>query len=399
MGFPASLQRHAVFIPFAILFASAFFLETSMHRVVFYILSAFLIAMICRENESRFAALRTNSFFLVAGYGLFFTASTLWGETLAPYLTFRALVDALCIVVFCLAVAVAGPKFSIRPRHSLYVAAICVGAVGVFALIFYGLGDKDLNSRFYGQGRFYNPIHMSILLSMAVLFVFACGLKGDIKSKSIQIFLILAMIFFIFLSQTRSSLMGLVACIPVLFLFGGRKFVLPLIGASLVAGIIMFFAWGNTLSELYARGDTHRFDIWQESLRYISQKPIVGHGIASEPTFGEKGDREGYKSAHNFILGHLYYGGIVGLVLALSILINGLRQAWVAIRQYGATNDTFGILARFTFLSLCFCAVASLFNFSHYMVGVHIQWLIFWLPVALAWYLEIVNRKNHAETP
>ena len=382
-------RRNLIFLPFILLFITAFFLETSMHRVVFYLLSPFLIAMIVQYREERNALFSAPSFFLLCGYLLFFCFSAFWGSAPDPYNIFRNFVDAVTIFVFCASTAIIMTKVTVTYKSVLAVSVLCLGAAVIYALIYYAGADFNLGSRFRGQGRFENPIHLSAMLSLVILFLLS------IRSKDCNWLPVLTacMVFLLFvltiLTQTRSSLVALAGCLVLALMTHSRKTALFIMGGAAISALLCYLVWGQSFADLYERGDTYRLSIWAEALSAWKDHKILGYGISTEPTFASiPGIAEGYKSTHNVLIGHLYFGGIAGILLFLSLASNAMIQSVRAFLTYRKDEGSQGILARYTVLSIAFCIITSMFNFAHYLVGVHIHWLIFWLPFALAWYWD-----------
>ncbi|HEU4838829.1 MAG TPA: hypothetical protein VFS88_05395, partial [Micavibrio sp.] len=120
--------------------------------------------------------------------------------------------------------------------------------------------------------------------------------------------------------------------------------------------------------------------------------------ISTEPEFFlEANDsKRGWKSPHNVILGHLYTGGVLGLLVFAGLVVVMCR---VSISQYlreMREKKRASFITLFTGLVICFGLTASLINFSHYLIGVYIHWLVFWLPFTLVWFLEVQQRKECA---
>jgi O-antigen ligase len=60
-----------------------------------------------------------------------------------------------------------------------------------------------------------------------------------------------------------------------------------------------------------------RFDLWKDSLYYLSIKPFLGYGIEYDDVIIEK---FGYAQTHNRYLDTAYIGGLLGLVIFMVLL-------------------------------------------------------------------------------
>jgi O-antigen ligase len=385
-------SRKLPFLPFILLFATAFFLETSMHRVVFYLLSPFFISIIVKYAEERRSLFASRSFFLLLAYLAFYTVSAFWGNAYDPYDIFRNFVDAATIFIFCTSLAIALTRVEVIERHVFVISAFCLGAALIYGLIFYAGADFDFSQRLSGQGRFENSIHLSAMLALAILFLLSIRTKEGCKSSALIVALILPMLLLALMTQTRSSLVALVGCLVLAAMVHSRKTAFLIFAGAAISTIVCYFIWGQTFEDLYARGDTYRLTIWREALAMLKDHMVIGYGISTEPGFAFSADGKGYKSTHNVLVGHLYFGGIVGFGIFATLACNAVFQTVAAFLKNRRVEGHDGILARYTFLGVAFCIIISLFNFSHYLVGLHIQWLVFWLPFALTWYWEVRNR-------
>ena len=394
---PRLTREFLIALPFAAIFVTAFFLETAPHRIVFYVFSLLMIANLWREKAICHSVVRTYSFTLITLYAAFFFLSTLWGEKIFVYESFRTLLDGISIMIFTFSLAVFARNFNWRQETIMLLTGFCLAAAAIYAVQYYIVIGDDIAIRLWGQGRFHNPIHLSILLSLSALLLLSVDFTGTRHSIIFRSLLLLGLVFFIVITQARSSLLALGACVFILTFFYSWRLSMALAGMGLLCLLAAFFLWGGSLGQLYERADTHRFNIWRDAVEGITEKPLIGHGLSTKPEF-DLASGHGYKSTHNFVLGHLYFGGITATILIFLIFANGFKQTIFSIKRWGDDVQVV-TMGRFTILALTFCVVTSLFNFSHYMVGVHIQWLVFWVPISLAWALETKNMESrHAQT-
>jgi len=124
-----------------------------------------------------------------------------------------------------------------------------------------------------------------------------------------------------------------------------------------------------------------RAKIWERSLMFISQKPILGYGIGNFPILYNQGlphhiNQEIY--AHNLLLQFWFEAGLMGYIWILLFYLFSLK---VIFEKF--TTDFFLTLCCITFL------IHNLFDASFYLPKVGI---FFWIFIALL--LRPANRHN-----
>lgn len=85
-----------------------------------------------------------------------------------------------------------------------------------------------------------------------------------------------------------------------------------------------------------------------------------------------------FQHPHNLFVSSLFRGGIIGLALLVLLFLVGISSA------LESDKDERWLV----FAMLSYCAIIFLFDGDHLVAKLDFVWLIFWLPVALAVYLE-----------
>ncbi len=398
-------QDYKYGLPFLVLFLTALALPTASNRIVFYLLSPFLFYALYHFRAQLPAYLKTWSFGFLAAYLGYFSLSFLWSEQKDTEDFCKLLRDIVSIGIFTFSLAVVIPHLKVPEKLPICFGILCVIWGAVAALVFYGFGQHEWETRLIGFGRFENSIHFAFLLSFAVLSLLCLGISKTVRSQNEAIlitFLIAALLLLIALSQTRSAYMALAACVGIIFLLGHIRYAVILGIMGVLALVCMYFMSDDYMRLFAGRLDSYRFGIWKDAYEGILQKPWLGHGVTTEPHFyPEAADifKRGWKSPHNVLLGHAHAGGIAGLIIFLLLAGNMCR---VALKQYMleiSNNGCLSYMTLFTCLVLCYGLAASLVNFSNYIVGVHIHWLIFWIPFTLTWVLETKAQGRVCNAP
>lgn len=386
-----STADHRLLTPFVILFVTSLFLPTASHRVVFYVLSVFLIRIIIKSGNAH-ELIKTNCGKSLCIYLSFFTLSSLWSSPFDAYGFFRTAIDSVCVLVFTSSLAIAVPKISFNKRFAFTAAVVTFFAAIIYSLTHFMPGHYF---RLEGGGRYTNPIHFGILLSVICLLLATA--KTDRKETVFKWSLISFFAFLLFLTQARTALLALPVSMIALGLFGRLRSVLTFIGICAIlcsAAIILF---PDTFANFLGRADSYRFIIWGEALNEAKNHLWVGKGILTEPSFSPvEWNPGGFKSTHNVLIGHFFTGGLVGLGLFIILLFSAARPLLFQIMHELAANNEIKPMAKFTLAMFVFSSISSCFVFTHYIIGVHIHWLIFWTPFAFAWQMEMSSKAARA---
>jgi O-antigen ligase len=199
---------------------------------------------------------------------------------------------------------------------------------------------------------------------------------------------LLSVLGFVFLTQTRGALLGIVTVLGLGFLVQGdrRLFIISavLAGAFLV---VFLFSLDNPTAlfgEVRNSGAFARLEIWNLALDKAWERPWFGFGLNERQNFVVASGIT-HAIAHNIFLECLIYGGLVGLSLLLGLIVLALRGAW---REYRRTGS---------FLLFAIVLYPLVFGFfDHFLTlsKVSIMWFQFWLPVGLIIGTEIRARRD-----
>ena len=388
------LVQYRHILPFLALLGSSLFFQASIQRIVFYVCVPFFIWTLWTFRKETKSFLKTKAFAFLALYLGYFTLSFVWSDDSGEDFC-RLIRNVVGIGLFTatLGIVISRPQTSkCFPMHMVWV---CLAYTVLAAVTWYPIEGNFFNVRLQAWGRYVNPIHLSFLLSFALLLVVAWWMTYHNKYLS-GAGLAVLLVFFIILSQTRTAFVALALCVLIVGMLGHFRMAAILIGITIVAAIGAYFCWPTLFTRISGRADSYRFSIWQEAIDAVMHKPIFGHGIASVPNFLPDADdpKAGWESPHNVLIGHAYHGGAVGLgtylFLAAYMFFVPARNFWQARRA----NMKVDFLTMFTLLAVVFSFCASQLNFAHFIKNVHIQWLVFWVPFACVAALELRRRER-----
>lgn len=391
------VRENTLYLPFLILMAGSVFLSTSPHRALFYVLAPWLIYTLYKRRAEFAPYLRTVSFAALAAYIVYFTSSLLWSDAPEMVEPHRIIRNAACVLVFTSAfvyVLANPPAWDVRKAAMIFGALAAV--IAIIALVcFYDEGRTFARQRLHAFGRYTSPNHLAILLGLAALMLFAVPAERVKRAAFLRYALAGLLVVFVLLTGSRSAMAGLVACAGLLFVSGRIKFA-AILSATLVAALALSVSIaGLSIDRMIERGDGFRLAIWSEAWDGIKQKPVLGHGVAVEPSFTTLNNNEtaGWESTHNAYVGHLYSGGAIGLAIYLFLIGNMAFQIAAACLSRHRAGGGSLFMPHFAALLGCFGLSVSLFSFSHHLNHMNINWLVVWVPFAMAWALE-VRRKN-----
>ncbi|MFK2878135.1 glycosyltransferase [Rhodanobacter hydrolyticus] len=175
---------------------------------------------------------------------------------------------------------------------------------------------------------------------------------------------------FVLSTDSRASWLAILAAVAATLLTArgnkARLSVLAILAAAAVA--VALGGWRY----LVERGLSYRPEIFSKAWRLIEQHPWRGLGMGSEYTIQAGG--QVLPHSHNVLTHMAIMSGIPGLLLALALwLLTGWR-AWCH------RNSTIGgcLLALWVYTS-----VALQFDTPDIMLKPDVNWLLFWLPLAL----------------
>jgi O-antigen ligase len=364
---------------------AAFLLGTRLHRNLFYVaaLPPFLLALPALDWR-RYASSTIAR--LALAYLAYFLLSSLWSDGL----TLEAFADLLRVSLLLLLflaltthLATRDDRFAER-LFFWFAASAGASLLAVFAAA--ALGLLPFGPRFTGFGLAVHPVIGATLYGVALLLAAfellprAAGWRPRLAWVAV----ILLCAAFILLSGSRGPLLALAAALVVGLAVADRRLALG-VAALLAAGIAVgLLSDLRTIELLYTRSQSGHFEIWQQALAAIPERPWLGHGSLADIDFVGK-DGPG-RSPHNLLLANQLYGGLPATLLLAVLLLLAARQAWRAQR---GGRPVYLVL-------LVFGLVASLFDTRSLVQNLGREWITLWLPIGLLTAQESLRRGRSA---
>ena len=257
-----------------------------------------------------------------------------------------------------------------RWRVTLRSVLIGVGAANAVLSIVLFFVLPQPGPRLTGWGVTTNAILGANAMAVPYLTALWRGLTGAEGRRATSFAAAGVMALFVVLTESRGPLLAGTLATLFLCVWGPWR-VRALFGIAALAA-----AWAllpaslqrHQAAVLVERGSSHRFEIWRETIRLIGERPLFGHGLASnlgvpEATF-----------PHDLYLSVLFYSGLVGFLLFAALLG---AAAWRAARLWRTPEFPWGAALFLLLLT------AGLTDFGQITKGPGPIWLVFWLPVCL----------------
>jgi len=288
---------------------------------------------------------------------------------------------SIYIVIFLLAI---GGCMEISPgqlSQLLWFAALVAAAAAAFAIGYdYHSGLlQDKKYRLIGYGALYNPLRSGHLFGAFAVVAFWCVLAPPFQRwqrylAGVAVSILLLAVLF---TASRAPLLGLlgVAIWTALGMAPKRQrwgYVVAIGGIAALS----FWLFGPKLLE---RGLSFRPEIWNEMLRIAGAHLWFGVGLGADLAVTAS-DGVTYSDSHNIFLAALYCGGVVGLLLFVSVFGAAFWMAWRArcdssLLALAAPLQMFGI--------------ATLQFDGGSLIGRPTEfWILYWLPVVITIYVR-----------
>ncbi len=373
------IEKHSVFQWLYLgMIVSFFLLDTSLHRLYFYL--CFLPAFILFARWDVIRGITAQPFWrLCLCYLVYLWMTQFWSAGLdidASFNQSRLLLLVLIFITATLYLIQRDEDFAERILRFFGWA----GAIGAFAAVLYHLFvTGDLSVRLVGPGRAEHPIIGATLYGVAALSLIGTALRDRVplNGKLLRWGAVLILIAAMLMTHSRGPALAMGGVLLVYLVAAGRwklAAVLPLAlivyGCLLLLGVIEPGSW-------ITRGSTHRVSIWLQTWQQISESAkslLVGQGVANDYAFQLANGAE-VKSPHNLFLANQLYGGVVAVLLLLGLLVVAMRRGFAAYLRSG----NFVICAM-----VLFGLGVSVFDYRTVMINLGQEWVSFWIPVLLA---------------
>jgi hypothetical protein len=294
--------------------------------------------------------------------------------------------NALLIIVFMLGILICAgqwERFIIWLIRGIPLAAT-LSAVCFLARL--GILDSESIEPTTPWGRLHAPTIAALSYGIAGVFALCLLLNSrspaQISIWSLCVICLGASCFVIGIDYVWFGLFtaGLVLVVMSIFEETQRQkriyFIIPVLMVILV---FQFNAFQNVMS-------SERQIIWQPVIDMIYEgRPVFGNGLLADAKPGincgsaeittSDVDNCVVQHPHNIYVATMYYGGLLGLVMLISLLLVSITS----VLEYPTNNLNMAILS-----AMAFSLTVLMFDGDHLVQKIDFIWLVFWLPVSLA---------------
>ena len=271
-----------------------------------------------------------------------------------------------------------------RSRIAFRFVVVCASAFSVLAIAFFAASDAT-----GGVDRLRSPVgldHPNVLaymlgfaglLALHLLLRAEPTVRGLLPAAAAFGLTVAALL----LTRGRLTLVAfLVAAAVALARAPDRRLARAGAGAGLAAAALAGVLSGGVLHGFVERSDAGRGTIWAELVRRSEGHRLVGMGLSARDDVwfppGSSDFPAGHLAphGHSLLVGTLFFGGVVGLVLLLAVAALAMRGGLRLARSGSPLALTL----------LVYGTVALSMNGQWAISGPHEPaWLLFWLPVGL----------------
>ncbi len=341
-----------------------------------YALSLFMLATFPKWRD----VFRLHLIRLICALLVWLCLSTWWSD---PF-EWRAAISvwSRALLVFFFVVAMAECQLRGQLQRWMGVALTLVGAgVVLVALVNFYVTDPP-DGRLNGLGQLDTHVVAALVYGVILLFVLRTAAMFESRSiKAAALLVALIIAYAVFLSDSRNAwvsvALGVVAYGLAYRAADWRQFLVTLVGMGILMGIVVIaLAFGDATAQIILpRGSSFRPEIWGETLRLILENDalLIGRGILTSDDVMAGGILMPH--AHNIYLALVHQGGLVALLLYISVLTSAVVAMF---RNYDLADARLGV------------SILILAMFSHLLDGHELidkvgdTWLLVWMPVGLA---------------
>ena len=395
------LGRYFLPVSYTLFLLGFFFFPSSKSLSTFYyiaIMLPFLILVFIKKADFRLP-FSSRTFLLVTIYIVYMFCTLFWADSFGMS-DFSKYGRRVLYILFFLSVTIhltqSYPTFL---KRLLVLLCWTAGIVAIANFVSFYRQHPFPFTRLFGYGLLQNPFKASSLYGIA--FIACMYLILHQRSLGMQLFylgLLLISSSYILLAQSRSTLLSLIIAMIAWQLSAWllheedrrnhRKQLLILIVLISAASAVFFMLYPGFFDEALIREySTGRFKLWGKILVRVKQAPWFGHGLTADPrTESWPGSIKVHP--HSVYVGTLLYGGIVGLLSFIAVVISALWQG------FGRARQSINLVAACMVLYGTVCIIPNGNMLIHHVKPF---WLFFWFPVALVVASEIPGHPLHSE--
>jgi O-antigen ligase len=254
-----------------------------------------------------------------------------------------------------------------RIRNLLLVVGLAIGGCAVYYCVSFAIAPME-DGRIIGQGTIATANYAAALMGVVALWLSQLDV-ADRRWSALRYAAIAALLLFVGLTHTRSVWLALALAIIVMPLWQpGRHYRWIAVALAVLAVLMMMWPAGL----LMERGTSLRPELFEQSMRLIVQRPLLGIGQGAPFTLIVNG--AGYTHTHNLLTQVTVELGIPGLLLTVAMWLMVAWQGW---------RHRHVLQGRLVLAIWVYASVVLQFDMPQMLDSPRPAWLLIWLPLGL----------------
>ena len=353
--------------------------RSQYHKLYYALIAAPALIALLMQPKQLSRLLRAPVILAFLAFSAWALLSIAWSDTNEA--TSSLIKRPLYIFMLFVACALMAQRDCSRLLAAFHLASLVMILIAVYALVDFA-HHYTPGARLIGSGALDNP-----LLSSHVFGLFCIAWLGWVMTAPYK--------------QAKTALLPLAVLSITLLATGSRT---PILAAALASGWLMLCCWNKRAlllasigtctiiallliypESLLNRGTSYRLEIWQLALAQVGHQPWLGHGFDAHLAINVPGINYAFSEPHNFLLGVLYYTGVVGAFFWLGMHVAALWSCWQR-RQ-----DAYFIIAG---ALVVYGLGAGLTEGGGILSRPKEHWFLIWIPLALVAALSIGRKQD-----
>lgn len=368
---------------FVLLSGMFWIIERRLYVSMFYLLIVIpAVVMVLIRPQAVGSILKSNIFIAFLAFASYCLISISWSGAHESVISLiKRPVYVLLLFIACFIVAEKNPAAGERAmKFSAWIALISA----IISLWIYA--QHDWPGRLPGYGALSNPLLTSHIYGF-FLIVWLSYLLSDQCKRPVMIVPPIILLFFLILATgSRTPLVAIVtSTLWIALLAGGRKAWLTVAVLS-ITGIAVATFYSAALLD---RGVSYRPELWADTWQQIQAHPILGHGYHDPLRLYIESLQTTFIEPHNMTLSVFYQGGLVGLLLWLTLYGSAFLASWRYRGHY---------LVLITAAPLMYGFIAGMTEGGDVIARPKEHWFLIWIPLALIAASVSIAQRNERDT-
>jgi len=380
------------------------FPSSKFHSNFFYlaIVFPFVILVLMKKVDLK-SLFSSRTFLLIAIYLLYMFCTLFWADSVGISDLSKYGRRVLYIFVFIMVTIHITQAYSDLMKRLLVLLCWTAAIVAIANIIFFYRQNSFPLDRVEGYGLLATAFRASSIYGIiAIACVYLFLEQRSFGMRLIYLGLLLASLCYMLLARSRTPLFSLAfALITWQFLAyrlhrmdeGGHRNSLLVVLLVIAVAVAVFFTFYPELlhKAFISRGirPGSRPELWGKLLARVGEAPWFGHGLTADPRTDVYGGRWIMVHPHSVYVATLLYGGVLGLLLFITLLISALWQG------FGREKRSINLAAACMVLYGALCIVPNGNMLIHHVKPF---WLFFWFPVALVVASEIPGHSLYDDS-